>query len=266
MGKEELDCISSWKAYLPDYKIVRWDESNFDVRCCDYVLEAYRAQKWAFVSDYARIKILFEHGGVYLDTDVELIDTIDDIVGRGPFMGAEQKGTGVAWENCRERDDKLPVGLTVNPGLGMGAQAGNRLLEELLRSYEGERFIEPDGSFNLRTIVSRTTEVLKVHGLRNIDEEQVVDGITIYPADYFNPKDFFTGEVSITERTRSIHRFSASWYSKRDQFSRGLEMRLRRSFPSGRTARRIAEIITTIRYFDVKRVEKYLAKRRGSNE
>ena len=89
LGEKEVACIESWKKYLPDFEIVRWDESNFNVRCCSYVSEAYDAKKWAFVSDYARFKILFDNGGLYFDTDVEIIKPIDDIIAAGPFMGFE---------------------------------------------------------------------------------------------------------------------------------------------------------------------------------
>ena len=84
-----IKCIESWKKYLPDYEIKEWNESNFDINCCAYVREAYEAKKWAFVSDYARFWILYQHGGLYFDTDVELIKSIDDLIVKGAFMGCE---------------------------------------------------------------------------------------------------------------------------------------------------------------------------------
>ena len=111
LGENELKCIGSWERFLPGYKIVRWDESNFDVRCCEYVSEAYDAKKWAFVSDYARFKILYDQGGLYFDTDVELIRPIDDLLAEGPFMGFEVDcGSG-----------QQPY---VNAGLGLAANSG----------------------------------------------------------------------------------------------------------------------------------------------
>ena len=110
-------CIESWRTYCPDYEIKRWDETNFDVNCCDYVRKAYEVKMWAFVSDYARFKILYENGGVYFDTDVELIKPIDDLLAKGSFMGLEES-------------DKVFVA----PGLGLAANPGLDLTEELLDS------------------------------------------------------------------------------------------------------------------------------------
>lgn len=104
-------CIASWEKYMPGYEIVRWDESNFDTDCCDYVREAISVKKWAFASDYARFKILYEHGGVYLDTDVELLKPLDEIIQRGPFMGFEQ-------------DFSSGTAGAVAPGLGLAANPG----------------------------------------------------------------------------------------------------------------------------------------------
>lgn len=114
LGDDEQRCIRSWQEFLPDFEIKRWDESNFDVRCCTYVSEAYDSGKWAFVSDYARFKILFEEGGLYFDTDVELISSIGDIVEAGPFMGCEADKSELAGS---DHGEMLPM---VAPGLGLG--------------------------------------------------------------------------------------------------------------------------------------------------
>ena len=119
-------CISSWKKYFPEYEIKEWNESNFNLQCCDYVKEAYEAKKWAFVSDYARFWILYHEGGLYFDTDVEVIKPIDDIINNGAFMGCERTGN---------------YGLGVNPGLGIGADPGISLYKEILDDYEKSHFI-----------------------------------------------------------------------------------------------------------------------------
>lgn len=184
-------CISSWKKYLPDYEIKEWNEDNFDVNIIPYTAEAYRAKKYAFVSDYARFWILYKYGGLYFDTDVEVIKSMDEIIARGPFMGCENKA------------EKGATTLGVAPGLG--------LYEMLVKSYEGESFINKDGSYNQITIVKRTTQLLCELGLKNTDEIQCVAGVNIYPVDYFCPMNRFNHKIEITPNTVSIHHYDASW-------------------------------------------------------
>lgn len=199
-------CLASWKKYFPDYEIIQWNESNFDISCCRYVEEAYEAKKWAFVSDYARFKVLHEHGGVYFDTDVEVIKSFDDILEKGSFMGSEQE---------------IPY---INPGLGFAMEAGHPIVKEILTDYENSRFLKSDGSLDLTTIVDRTTKFLKKHGLADTNEIQCIAGVFVYPKEYFNPMDMASGELVITGNTRSIHHYAASWESKKNIF-RGIVYR-----------------------------------------
>lgn len=189
-------CIESWKKYCPDYNIKRWDETNFDLDCCDYVREAYQEKKWAFVSDYARFKILYENGGVYFDTDVELIKPIDDIVENGAFMGLEESSK-----------------VSVATGLGLGAEKGSFLLAEILYNYHHSHF-EKNESGSYETVVTRVTDIVLKHGDIQPNEISVVAGIRIYPTEYFCPLDFYTGKMTITNNTRSIHHYTASWCNK----------------------------------------------------
>lgn len=191
-------CIDSWKKYLPDYEIKEWNETNFDLNSCEYIKEAYNCKKWAFVSDYARFWILYNYGGLYFDTDVEIINPLDDIIKCGSFMGFENMGNSE---------------LEVAPGLGLGANQGLGLYREILDMYEGSHFINEDGTLNLLTVVDRTTNILKKHGLKNENEKQTIEGVTIYPFDYFCPIDCATGKKSITSNTRSIHWYMDSWGS-----------------------------------------------------
>lgn len=193
-------CIESWKKYCPDYEIKEWNELNFDVDCCAYVREAYEAKKWAFVSDYARYKILYEHGGVYLDTDVELLKSLDDILEKGDFMG------------CENYTDEV---MLVNPGLGCASLPGREFYAEIIADYEKSNFKNSDGSLNLYTVVQRTTDFLKKHGLKDTLSIQQVADITIYPAEYFCPKDMRDGRLKVTDKSYSIHHYTASWYSKK---------------------------------------------------
>lgn len=198
-----IKCIESWKKFLPDYEIRQWDESNFDVNMIPYAAEAYKTKKYAFVSDFARFWILYNYGGLYFDTDVQLIKGIDDIVKRGPFMGCERD----ADEKAGKAAD-LPF---VAPGLGLAANPGLGLYSELLTLYKGLHFINPNGSYNQKTIVAYTTEVLRKHGLKNVPGIQECAGVWIYPKEYFCPLNYVTKELNITDNTRSIHLYSASW-------------------------------------------------------
>ena len=236
LGPEELKCIDSWRKFFPDYEIVRWDESNFDVRCCPYVAQAYDAKKWAFVSDYARFAILYKHGGLYFDTDVEVIRPMEDIIERGPFMGFETDVSG-SGNNC-----------TVAPGLGLSASPGLGLYKLILASYETDEFVKADGTPNMTTVVVRTTEILKSCGLQDVPGIQEVSGVTIYPSEYFNPKSYLTGAITITENTRSIHHFSMSWFSEEQRFKHQVEVWLRNHGIHGRVVYKLAAIAAKIKY------------------
>lgn len=256
LGEKEVACIESWKKYLPDFEIVRWDESNYNVRCCSYVSEAYDAKKWAFVSDYARFKILFDNGGLYFDTDVEIIKPIDDIIAAGPFMGFETDclGSGNNVSSKTGYAVAAGYGLSVNPGLGLSAYPGLDLYKIVLDSYDGDHFVKPDGSFDKTTIVTRVTELLLHQGLNNVPGVQSVAGVTIYPAEYFNPKDFATGKISLTENTRCIHHFDASWYSPAEKFEFRIATFLRNKGISNGSAKKIAAICRVVRYLDLSRL------------
>lgn len=222
MPEKSKECIASWKKYCPDYEIKEWNESNFDLNCCDYVKEAYQTKKWAFVSDYARFEILYKYGGLYFDTDVEVIKPFDEIIGNGSFMGLQPgKRTGKGME------------FEVNPGLGLGAEAGLPILKEILDYYHSMHFLTENGGQNLVTIVDHTTEILKKHGMKNTNEIQDVEGIRIYPSDYFCPLDFNTGELTITPNTHSIHHFVASWFSTLDW----MILKIERKFCNGSRAK-----------------------------
>lgn len=199
-------CIESWKKYCPDYEIVLWNEDNYDLDACPYVREAYEAKKWAFVSDYARFDILYKHGGVYFDTDVELLKPIDEIIEKGAFMGCEVD----AFEG---------KGLKVAPGLGIAAEAGDNIYRTILEGYHTRHFTLDDGSYDLLTVVDYTTNILRQYGLKDCEGMQNIAGINIYPKEYFNPFDTTTGKISTTPNTYSIHHYAASWTSTRNKIN-----------------------------------------------
>jgi len=195
-----LKCIASWKKYLPDYEIKEWNEDNFDVNMVPYTAEAYKCKKYAFVSDYARFWILYKYGGIYFDTDVEVIRPIDDIIARGAFMGCE---TDAILGATSAKPD-------VAPGLGLGANPGLGLYKKMLDYYEKLHFLM-DGKNSNVTIVGHTTNMLLKYGLLPKNEIQQVAGVWIYPSEYFNPTNLSTRRIHITPNTRTIHHYAGTW-------------------------------------------------------
>ena len=193
-----IKCINSWHKFFPDYEIKEWNEDNFDVNIIPYTAEAYKAKKYAFVSDYARFWILYRYGGIYFDTDVEVVEQMDDIVERGPFMGVEVAAKGT----------NPPA---INPGLGLGTIRGLALYKSIIDYYAPLHFLKKDGSFNQVTVVKHVTKVLEKNGMRPTNDLQVVAGVWIYPRDYFNPLDDLTGRLIKTPNTRAIHWYTRSW-------------------------------------------------------
>lgn len=206
-------CIASWRKFLPDYEIKEWNEDNFDVNIIPYTAEAYKAKKYAFVSDYARFWILYKYGGLYFDTDVEVIKNMDGIIAKGAFMGCENEA----------RPGAMPISLGVAPGLGLGVNSGLSLYAEILQKYSSLHFINNNGSFNLKTVVDYTTELLCFHGLKNTTEIQVVANIWIYPKEYFCPIDYKTRKKKVTNNTFTIHHYTGSWQTKRQKIYRIIE-------------------------------------------
>lgn len=200
-------CIASWKKYLPDYEIKEWNEDNFDVNIIPYTAEAYKAKKYAFVSDYARFWILYQYGGIYFDTDVEVIRPIDDIISRGNFMGCETDAS-------KDGSDAASVA----PGLGMGVNPGLGIIKKMLDFYEGRHFEFIPGGIGQLTIVHITTEVLLKAGLKLQQGIQQVDDMWIYPAEYFCPINLKTGRIHVRPNTRTIHHYAGTWQDKHFSF------------------------------------------------
>ncbi|MCI8660513.1 MAG: glycosyl transferase [Lachnospiraceae bacterium] len=197
-------CIASWERYCPDYEIREWNEKNFDVNQIPYTRQAYQNGKYAFVSDYARFHILEEFGGIYMDTDVELLKPLENILENGAYIGCEEDGG---------------QGIAVNPGLGMAACAHNEFLSEILDGYKNRLFLNKDGSQNVVTVVEYTTALFIKHGLKDLPGIQKIGDFTIYPREYFSPQHYKTGKVAITSKTYSIHYYSASWFTPYGRFA-----------------------------------------------
>lgn len=201
LPKSAQRCIASWRKYLPDYEIKEWNEDNFDVNMLPYTREAYAAKKYAFVSDFARMWILYNEGGLYFDTDVEVIRPMDDILGKGAFMGCEIDGN----------NEKLPV---VSAGLGLAIEPKHPVYKDVVEVYKPLSF-HVDGRINTYAIVQIVSDVLAKHGLKASGAIQQVAGIYIYPSDYFNPLKILSEgkKLMLTTNTHTIHHFTASWLS-----------------------------------------------------
>ena len=187
--------MESWRKYCPDYEIIKWNEENYDVTKNRYILEAYRVKKWGFVTDYARLDIIYRFGGVTLDIDVELIKPIDRFLYDPGFCGMHNAGL-------------------VALGLPFGATAGHKLIRELRDAYETRSFINEDGMLNITTCTAYQTGELVKRGLKCSNSIQRVDGIVIYPSDVFNPINAEYLFEHITENTHAIHHFASSWLDK----------------------------------------------------
>lgn len=214
LPEQAQKCIASWRKYLPDYEIKEWNEDNFDVNIIPYTAEAYKLRKYAFVSDYARFWILYKNGGLYFDTDVEVIKNMDHIIAHGPFMGFEQPSEEI------KRATQMKC--SVAPGLGLGVNPGLGLYKELLDYYASIHFLNEDGKVNPVTIVTHTTNLLKAKGLKTDNTLQQVEGVWIYPWDVFCPQSFYTKKLNVTKETVSIHKYSESWYSTRQKIKKEL--------------------------------------------
>lgn len=191
LPKEAQDCIDSWKKYCPDFQIIRWDESNFDISCNEYVKEAYEAKKWAFVSDYVRLWVLVTFGGIYMDTDVEVIKPLGPFLSHRAFSGFESP-------------DAIATGI-------MACEKDFPLFVCLLEDYNNRHFLNDDGTYDLRTNVVTITKHCIDKGLVLNNTFQEIDGFALYPNDWFCPKSHETGEIYLTSNSSTIHHFNGSW-------------------------------------------------------
>lgn len=195
-----IRCMKSWKKYCPTYKIIEWNEDNFDISAAPlYVQQAYEAKKWAFVTDYVRLQVVYEYGGIYLDTDVELLKKPNQLQKYHAFFAFEEK-------TC------------IATGLGFGAEQRSQIIAEMLNDYSDISFIKENGDFDLTPCPIRNTPVLLRHGLKGDGTFQVLTGnICVLPTEYMCPLDNCTGILRKTKKTISIHWFNASWVDEEER-------------------------------------------------
>ena len=202
ISPESRKCIESWKKYCPDYKIIEWNEQNFEISQNRYAQQAYEAKKYAFVSDYVRLAVLYRYGGIYLDTDVELVRPLDELLEHKGFISMEHSAPS-------------PYGRTllVNTGSGVGAEPGCEMIGKMLAAYRNAAFIQETGEPDLRTCTQRDTPLFTKAGLQQKNEQQELDGFLVLPTDCFSPFDYVTERMHRTPRTFGIHYYQGSWQS-----------------------------------------------------
>lgn len=192
LPNEAKKCIESWKKNCPDYVIKEWNETNFDITSFRYTKEAYDAKKFAFVTDVVRLYALYNEGGIYMDTDVEVIKPIDRFLVHCAFSGFEDE-------------------VSISTGI-MASEEGGKWVKENLEHYSEISFIKKDGQYDLTTNVTIITSYMKRWNLKlNNTYQDFPNLITLYPKDFFCPKSYSTGAINITNNTYTIHHFAGSW-------------------------------------------------------
>ena len=190
-------CLKSWKKYCPDYEIIEWNEGNFDVSSAPlYVRQAYKAGRWAFVTDFVRLKALLEQGGIYMDTDVEVIKPLDPYLHHAAFAGFENP-------------QRVQTGL-------LACEKDFPLFREFIGYYDTASFLKPDGSQDITTNVEILTALCVKHGLKLDGTYQMVNGFAVYPTEVFCPVDYDTEKLHKTRKTVVIHWFASSWHTEEE--------------------------------------------------
>ena len=192
LPEKDKNNIEQWKKMCPDFEIKRWDESNYDVKKNNYMYQAYCNKKLGFVTDYARLDIIYEYGGFYFDTDVEIVKNLDVLVNEKCVMGFESEKQ-------------------INHGHGFAAEPHNETIKSLRDTYDSLSFVKDDGSLNLIASPKYISDFMRERGVIMNNKEQRVGDVLVLPTEYFCPKNIFTGKVLKTSKTISIHHFNMSW-------------------------------------------------------
>lgn len=200
LPKEAKKCIETWKKHCPDYQIIEWNESNFDIHCHPFVESAYKAKAWAFVSDYARLKIIYDNGGIYLDTDVKLLKNIDFLLKNKMYVGIEQQ-------------DNL-----CNTGLGFGACFHHPVVKQMLEKYD--HLCYSDDIKEKIACPYLNDSVIKKIGYRLSNKVENIDNVTIYPPQYIDPVAPGNTRNLLNSESFSMTLYSASWTSNSNKLKR----------------------------------------------
>ena len=215
-------CLLSWKRKCPGYEIICWNEDNFDINSNKYVKQAYESKKYAFVTDYVRLWALYNEGGIYMDTDVQVLKTLDNFLELQAFSGFEN-------------NESVPTGI-------MGSEPRLDIFKELLDYYKDKSFIDENGQMDTTTNVTTITNILFAKGLKKNNTLQTIEKFTLFPKDYFCPIDYVTRKKTITKNTYTIHWFAGSWVSKKDSLKVIIYIFLNRCFGE-KVTKKITKIV-----------------------
>lgn len=200
-------CIDSWKKFLPDYELMEWNEDNFNIDKLQYTKEAYAARKYAFVSDVARIEALYRYGGIYMDTDVEVLKSFSPLLDARCILGMEEK-------------EYVATSF-------MAFEKGHSLVKQFLNLYENLSFYDEKGQIITGTNVAKLTNMLVEKGFKQInDYQELEDGIKIYPKEFFSPYDYINCYYNMTENSYCVHHFAVSWMSKKEQVKKQIKRKV----------------------------------------
>lgn len=200
LPSDVLKCIETWKKYCPDYEIKRWDESNFDINSHPFMKAAYEAKAWAFVSDYARLKVVYDNGGIYLDTDVELLKNLDFLLENQCYIGIQQPET------------------LCTTGLGFGAEKFSPVVWKMMESYDTISFSEQ----NKKTFACPWLNDKVIRSLGKVSNEKItyLSNITVYPPQFFDPISTGNTKNILCDETVSIHHYAATWMGNKQRWKR----------------------------------------------
>lgn len=211
LPKLAQDCLASWKKYLPEYEIVEWNEDNFPLEEFQFAKEALENRKFAFVSDVCRLYALKEFGGVYMDTDVEVLKSLDSFLQHPAFSGFEN-------------DDFVPTGI-------MASEKNGTWVTELLRYYDNRSFIKENGEFDTVSNTFIITQIMKDKGFKMNNSFQEIPGyVAFYPNEYFCPKSYKTGKIELTKNSFCIHHFAKSWIPLKKRWRNIVKMKMMNIF------------------------------------
>ena len=194
---EVENCLHSWKKAMPDYQIIQWNTQNFDVTQCAYTRQAFAAGKYAFVADYARLYILYQYGGIYLDSDVEVLKSLEPFMTDEAFTGFESRELIAAWI--------------------MASVKGQPMFKYFLDYYQDRTFVGENGQYDMTPNTMIITAICQKHGLILNNSEQSIQKLHIYPVTYFCPRRPYENKENFSEKTCTIHYFSGSWMSERQK-------------------------------------------------
>lgn len=232
--------IAGWKRLCPDYKIIEWNEHNFDIQKYSYSREAYKEKKWAFVSDLVRFCVLEEYGGVYLDTDVELIKSLDLLEDESAYVGYEVHGVGSAIIACEPH---------------------NEIIHCIAETYKKSSFYTVDGKMNLLTSPDYINNEITPRGFVGENRLQKLNQITVFPSEWFYPYNLVSFEILTTQNTVAIHHFAGSWLDEKSRYQLKLQKRMK-WFPQKRLAIWISVAIAELKFGGIPGLLKAIKKRK----